>query len=66
MSDIQKRKLKLKDVDSFFTSDEVISATECTGLIQTPPITEEEAESYTQIYHVPKPENDENNGLQHE
>ncbi|MBW7573634.1 hypothetical protein [Caproiciproducens faecalis] len=66
MSDIQKRKLKLKDVDSFFTSDEVISATECTGLIQTPPISEEEAESYTQIYHVPKPENDENNGLQHE
>ncbi|TQI65863.1 hypothetical protein [Clostridium sp. KNHs216] len=66
MSDIQKRKLKLNDQDSFFYTDNVISSTECTGLIQTPPVSEGEAEAYTEIYHIPKPENEENNGLQHE
>ena len=32
----------------------VVSQTECTGLIQVPPQDEEEAESYTEIYTVPK------------
>nr|WP_319488232.1 hypothetical protein [uncultured Caproiciproducens sp.] len=66
MSDEVKRKLKLEDEDSFFNSECVISSTECTGLIQTPPISEDEAESYTKIYDVPKPENKNDNGLQHE
>ena len=30
------------------------SATECTGLMPTPPENEEEAESYNEIYVVPK------------
>lgn len=34
--------------------DAVASATECTGLMYRPPETEEEAESYTDIYVVPK------------
>ncbi len=34
--------------------DSVASATECTGLMYRPPETEEEAESYTDIYVVPK------------
>lgn len=46
--------------------DTVASATECTGLIPTPPLSESEAESYTDIYTIPKPENDQNNGLQQE
>ena len=37
--------------------DSVASATECTGLMYRPPETEEEAESYTDIYVVPKAEN---------
>lgn len=50
--------LKLKDKDSFFDSevDTVVSSTECTGLIQTPPVTESEAESYADLYTAPKPE----------
>lgn len=32
----------------------VVSQTECTGLISVPPQDEEEAESYTEIYTVPK------------
>ena len=37
--------------------DSVASATECTGLMYRPPETDEEAESYTDIYVVPKAEN---------
>lgn len=44
--------------------DTVASATECTGLIPTPPLSESEAEAYTDIYTIPKPENSRNNGLQ--
>ena len=34
--------------------DSVASATECTGLMPTPPENEEEAESYNDIYVIPK------------
>lgn len=44
----------------------VASATECTGLIPTPPITPGEAESYVDLYTIPKPENRRHNGLQSE
>lgn len=52
--------------DELFDGDNVASATECTGLIPTPPLSEEEAESYTEIYNIPQPKNNVNNGLQHE
>ena len=42
----------------------VASATECTGLIQTPPVSDEEAEAYTEIYAIPQPENRNPDGLQ--
>lgn len=32
----------------------VASVTECTGLIQIPPTTEEEAENYSDIYVIPE------------
>jgi hypothetical protein len=62
----EKRKLQLQDEDTFFNSESVASSTECTGLIPTPPVTEDEAESYTKIYDVPHPKDKVNNGLQHE
>lgn len=40
--------------DSLIDISGVASATECTGLIQIPPQNEEEAESYNEIYTVPK------------
>lgn len=46
--------------------DMVASTTECTGLIQTPPSSENEAASYTDLYTIPKPVNKKHNGLQHE
>lgn len=52
--------------DLILDLDTVASVTECTGLIPTPPANEAEAESYTDLYAVPKPENDSDNGLQHE
>lgn len=44
--------------------DNVASAQECTGLIMAPPASEAEAESFTDLYTIPKPENKKPNGLQ--
>lgn len=35
-------------------TETVASATECTGLIPTPPLSEPEAESYLDLYDIPK------------
>ncbi|MCR4693547.1 MAG: hypothetical protein K5664_06670 [Firmicutes bacterium] len=52
----------MKDEDFAFdimnNANTVASMTECTGLIQIPPETEEEAASYTDIYTVPKTVNE--------
>lgn len=51
------KKIKPKsNVDIIYDSNTVVSATDSTGLIPTPPQTEAEAESYTEIYDVPQPE----------
>lgn len=55
---------ELNDYD--YTTDTVVSSTECTGLIQTPPANEAEAEAYTDLYTVPKPVKGDDHGLQHE
>lgn len=34
---------------------DVASATECTGLIPTPPADEAQAQSYAQLYPIPQP-----------
>lgn len=54
----------LADLDDFLDSDSIPSSMECTGLIPTPPKSEAEAEAYTEIYDIPKPENDHENGIQ--
>lgn len=46
--------------------DTVASNTECTGLIQTPPASESEAESYTDLYTIPKPTKGNDHDLQRE
>ena len=43
--------------------DSVVSQTECTGLISVPPQNEEEAESYAEIYTVPKNDKPFNKGM---
>ncbi|MFU0833828.1 MAG: DUF4316 domain-containing protein [Oscillospiraceae bacterium] len=48
-------RLKLEDDVSFMNEQSVASATECTGLTPSLPLTEDEAESYSNIYPVPAP-----------
>lgn len=45
-------------------AEDVVSANECTGLVMAPPEDEAQAEAYTDLYPIPKPENDVQNGLQ--
>lgn len=66
MSDLDKRKLKLKDKDTFFEDESVVSATECTGLVQTPPASVDEADSYSEIYDIPHTKRKVNNDIRHE
>ena len=42
--------------DDLYDMNTVASATECTGLIPTPPNNEGEAEAYTDIYNIPQPQ----------
>lgn len=35
----------------------VISSTECTGMMHSPPLNEAETDSYTDIYDIPQPRN---------
>jgi hypothetical protein len=44
------------DDDSDYNLNYVASTGECTGLIPTPPLTDEEADSYTDLFHIPKPQ----------
>ncbi len=37
-----------------YTSLDVASTMDCTGMIPTPPLTEEEAENYGDLYSVPQ------------
>lgn len=39
--------------DTLESQNNIISSTECTGLIQKPPETDAEVDSYKDIYHLP-------------
>ncbi|MCI1966212.1 MAG: hypothetical protein LKJ17_08810 [Oscillospiraceae bacterium] len=51
----EERKLQLEDDVSFMNEQSVASAMECTGLMPSLPATEDEVESYSNIYSVPSP-----------
>ncbi len=58
-------KKQTPDEELFLEDTSIISsATECTGLIPTPPVNSAEAESYTELYPIPEPENKVDNGFQ--
>lgn len=46
------------DLDIIDKYNNVASITECTGLIQIPPTSEEESEAYGEIYTIPGQVND--------
>lgn len=50
-----KQLLRPWDDDLFFEIDTVASATECTGLIPALPLTEAQAQAYTDLYSIPRP-----------
>lgn len=55
------------DEELFLEDTSVVASTmECTGLTPSAVLSEEEAESYSEIYPVPLPKNKVNNGLQKE
>lgn len=57
-----KGKNKNKKILQESDSNIVVSSTECTGLIPTPPLSEDEAESYDKIYDIPLPKDKADNG----
>ena len=48
---MKKEKFDLELLDEHI---KVASSTECTGLIQVPPMNEDEADAYSDIYKVPE------------
>lgn len=49
----QKNRKSLKDEDSFdYDVTKTNSATDCTGLIPTPPQSDEEFDSYMDVYEI--------------
>ena len=54
----QEKKKENFDLDLIDKYNNVASITECTGLIQIPPTSEEEAEAYGEIYVIPEQVND--------
>jgi hypothetical protein len=51
----EEKKLQLEDDVSFMNEQSVASSMECTGLMPSLPATEDEAESYSDLYSVPAP-----------
>ena len=58
MSEKEKEKIRNYSYEIFDKDNTVVSATECTGLIQIPPTNSEESESYSDIYVIPDQIND--------
>ena len=55
--DENRKKENKKTLEEFSALDDitgVASATECTGLMQIPPLNDEQADAYGEIYDVPK------------
>lgn len=51
-----KQMLQRDDTEEWLEEYEMVaSATECTGLMPTPPVSNQEAEAYTEIYGIPQP-----------
>lgn len=51
-----KPKRKKEDMfDQLSDINPVVSSMDCTGLMQTPPLSEDELDSYSEIYDMPKP-----------
>jgi hypothetical protein len=43
------------DLDNYYDINKVASSMDCTGLVPSRPIDEGEADSYTELYNIPRP-----------
>ena len=50
--------------DRFYDIESIVSTNDCTGLVPTPPKSEYEAESYSDLLNIPQPKGEVDNGLQ--
>lgn len=41
-------------LEKYYTSPDISSATECTGMVPAPPLTEAEVEGYADVYAAPQ------------
>lgn len=64
MEDKKEKGYPVYTEDELGMIQQVASGTDCTGLQPTPPITEQEAESYTGLHQIPKLTEKVNNGFQ--
>ena len=63
-ADKKHRIPKEPEHSTFLSIENSVSSTECTGLMPTPPVSDDEAESYTNLYGIHYPLDQVNNGLQ--
>lgn len=64
MEEKNKKKYPQFDINKIFAPNIVVSSTESTELIPTPPLSVGEAESYKEIYDFPQPKDKADNDLQ--
>lgn len=57
----KKDKYNVSFEDYLENSSKIASSSECTGLVQTPPATDEESTAYADIYKIPKPQDHKRN-----
>lgn len=65
MSDQKKGYPPYGDDSGYEDGETIASSNDCTGLVPTPPKTEGEAESYSDLMNIPQPKGKVDNGLQH-
>lgn len=65
MADKKKKGYPAYDDDKFYDVETVVSSGDSTGLVPTPPKSENEAESYSDILNIPQPKGKVDNGFQH-
>lgn len=63
MSDKQKFGYPSYDDDKFYDVEQVVSSNDCTGLVPTPPKSESEAESFSDLMNIPQPKGETDNGF---
>lgn len=64
MADKKKQGYPSYDDDKYYNIESTVSANDYTGMVPTPPKSEYEAESYSDLLNVPQPKGEVDNGMQ--